>query len=62
MAFGLFLAINGMLIIKHKKYGLKEGLPFGNYFEGTSAIVIGAVLTLIGIVLIIIGLKNVRIL
>ena len=59
IAFGSFLLISGLMIIKNKKYTQEEGLPwmpFGNIFKGNFAIVFGYFMTAMAVMLILAGL------
>jgi len=61
IAFGSAFLINGLVIIKNKKYTQEEGMQFGSTFKGKFAIVFGFFMVAMGIALILAGLTFVLI-
>jgi len=52
---GLLFLVNGILVLRRKRYGPEEGMR-GILFTGKTAIYSGIILTVIGVILIILGL------
>ena len=57
--FGIFFLLQGLVVLKNKRYGPEEGNPgLRGVVKGKQAFVLGGIFTLVGLVLILLGLSQ----